>query len=268
MVGTYVCQHIHDVCLVPHVASTRVLCVQGVATTIPHGMETFQSVELASAWLRAAMKRPAAKPRGRPAALRWPCGREGAGPPAKKGVAKDYVLRLQERVEKKVSREKFCTRIRDWAKNLVPGHTIRLALTKNEKRPRPDRYYYRFRCLTCQSCGWCGTASFDKGALQIKALDNSLHGGFNATYGQRGGLTMDQRECVRSYLRECPTYKLQNLMQRLRALGDSLPPERTVATYVHNVRRRDEEAGIIVFRHTDVEQFLFFVKRKCVAQTV
>lgn len=180
------------------------------------------------------MKRPAAK--RRPAARRLKAAKDAEEKEPK------YKLRLVEQAENSMSREEFTEKVRAWARDLVPGHCTRISMSRNEKQPKAAKFYYRFSCMSCSECSWSGTALYDQGRMEIKSVDVAKHGSFDATYGGRGGLRVDQQNCVRKYMLQTKDFKLQHLMQKLRELGGQLPLESKVSKYAENLRQRDAEA--------------------------
>ena len=178
------------------------------------------------------MKRPARKKK-RPTVRR--CKAE-TGP--------KYKFRLEEKIETAWSRDEFTDRVRAWVKDFVSGHSTRISMSRNaeEKISKPAKFYYRFWCMSCSACSWCGTATYHGGDMQVKFVDVAKHGSFDATYAGRGGLSVDQQNCVRTDMRQTKDYKLQHWMRKLREHGGPRPDESKVSKLAEKLRQHDVEA--------------------------
>ena len=189
--------------------------------------------------------------------LRRPASKFGLKRPAKRPAGKTRggdLKQLYSEAVGKISVEKFKEKTVSWVRNhSVPNKTVEVSCRK--QAPHSAVAKLRMYCTSCSKCrsgkGWRGYAVLRSGTMTIVGKDPSSHGDFSYRYGNRSGLTDDQKGSILEYLeKHDQKCRIQHLMQHLRrskCVG-GFPEESTVTDFINNNRRRWKAAVFLFWR--------------------
>eukprot|EP00435_Cladocopium_sp_Y103_P030921 s1359_g7.t1 len=133
------------------------------------------------------------------------------------------------------TRKILLTKLREWARSTRAKPTT-ISVSQNDKNR--GSYYYRFRCISCVSCGWHGVAEYDweLKEYKFKATAVSTHTDRGRHWGSGGsGLTQVSKDIIRESV-----HKLGGKVLRMApALDGPVPSEQKVRNFLKNLWSRD-----------------------------